>query len=146
MSILDKLRKKDSKTGTDNVVSSDAAAKPAKKSGEKNVVKEKAPKAKVAKSGKQLVARPEQVMLKPLITEKATLHGVYIFQTHINANKQEVKKAIQQIYGVTPVSVRIMNVAGKAVRWNNREGKRKDWKKAVVRLKAGETINVYSGT
>lgn len=87
-----------------------------------------------------------RVLLRPVITEKATLSGTYIFEVHPSTNKSEVKKAIHEVYGVTPAHVRVINVSGKQVRWNSRSGKRSDWKKAIVRLPKGQTINVYEGT
>lgn len=86
------------------------------------------------------------VLVRPVVTEKATVTGTYLFEVRPNANKQEVAKAITQLYGVTPASVRVMNVRGKVVRWQQSYGKRKNWKKAVVRLKKGETMSVYQGT
>ena len=49
------------------------------------------------------------------------------------------------MYGITPVSVNIQNVRGKRVRFGRVRGKRKDWKKAIVTLPEGKTINVYDG-
>lgn len=87
-----------------------------------------------------------RVLLRPVITEKNTLNGTYAFQVAPSANKNEVMKAVEAIYGVAPVSVRVINVIGKTVRSaKTGEGKRKDWKKAIVRLPAGKTINVYEG-
>ena len=86
------------------------------------------------------------VLIRPVVTEKATVTGIYLFEVQPNANKQEVAKAIKQLYGVTPKSVRVMNVRGKVVRWQQSYGKRKNWKKAIVQLKKGETLSVYQGT
>lgn len=88
----------------------------------------------------------EGILCRPVITEKANNSGTYIFEVAPHANKISVKQAIRARYGVHPAHVRIMNVGGKRVRWQFREGKRSDWKKAIVRLRPGETITVHEGT
>lgn len=132
MSILDRLRKKGTPAAAPKataVVADDAAAK-----------KSTTPVAPV------VAPTIQRVLVRPLVTEKATVTGTYCFEVALSANKSEVYKAVQKMYGVTPLSVRIMNVKGKTVRWQQTNGQRKAWKKAIVRLKAGETINVYQGT
>ena len=69
----------------------------------------------------------------------------YFFEVAKNANKIEVAKAIQEIYGVKPVSVNIIRMQGKKVGQGRTRGKRKDWKKAIITLKKGESIKVYEG-
>lgn len=89
-----------------------------------------------------------RVLLKPLITEKAANLGEvnkYIFEVAVDANKIEVVKAVKEVYGVSPVSVNMVSVSGKQKRHGRIMGKRKDWKKAIVTLKKGETLNVYEG-
>jgi len=87
-------------------------------------------------------------IVKPLVTEKASLLNAlnqYVFAVAKEANKIEVAKAIESIYGVKPVAVNISRVSGKVVRFGRIKGKRKDWKKAVVTLPAGKSIKVYEG-
>lgn len=89
-----------------------------------------------------------KVLIKPLITEKASSMGVegkYVFSVNPTMNKIEVKKAIRAVYNVNPVSVRMISVIGKRVRYGRTEGKKKDWKKAIVTLREGEKIEVYEG-
>jgi large subunit ribosomal protein L23 len=89
-----------------------------------------------------------EVIVKPLVTEKsATLSAVnqYVFIVKKEANRIQIRSAIKVMYGVTPTSVNIQNYSGKEVRFGRRRGKRKDWKKAIVTLPAGKTINVYEG-
>src|SRR5690242_8223889 len=120
-----------------------AAPKASKEAGEKKAKAVKtADKAVVTSNAKTVGSR---TLLRPVITEKNTLNGTYAFQVAQSANKNEVVKAVESLYGVTPVSVRIINVIGKTVRSKTGEGKRKDWKKAIVRLEAGKSINVYEG-
>lgn len=84
-----------------------------------------------------------KVLLKPLITEKATMTGTYFFEVAKNTNKQEVKKAIQAVYGVSPIKVNIVNYGTRRVRWGKTAGNQKAWKKAIVYLKPGEKIEIY---
>ena len=89
-----------------------------------------------------------QVLLKPLVTEKAAdlgTHNQYVFMIDPRMNKIEVKKAIRTIYGINPLAVRIITMQGKAVRYGRRYGVTKNWKKAMVTLKAGDKIEVYEG-
>lgn len=88
------------------------------------------------------------VLLKPLITEKASELGAlnkYIFAIDPKMNKIEVKKAIRKIYEVDPADVNILNFPGKSVRYGKTVGKTKKWKKAVVTLRKGDSIQVYEG-
>jgi large subunit ribosomal protein L23 len=89
-----------------------------------------------------------KILVKPLITEKAANLGVlnkYVFAVGIDANKIEISKAVEEVYGIKPVSVNIVNIAGKNVRYGRKTGRRKDWKKAIVMLPKGKTINLYEG-
>ncbi|OGM01298.1 50S ribosomal protein L23 [Candidatus Uhrbacteria bacterium RIFOXYC2_FULL_47_19] len=86
-----------------------------------------------------------RVICGPVLTEKGELlkmNSKYAFFVDGDTNKVEVARAIKVIYGVNPVSVRILNVKGKAVRRGRQEGRRKDRKKAIVTLKAGDSISL----
>jgi len=115
--------------------------------------KPRAPKKVADESGKGGVLKGKSnhaynVLVKPLITEKASsmgAEGKYVFSVNPSMNKIEVKKAIRAVYNVNPVSVRMINVEGKRVRQGRTEGKKKDWKKAIVTLREGEKIEVYEG-
>ena len=142
MGILDRFKKDDddSQKTSSTVAASNAKSKAAES--KKDKPKEKASKATKLSTG------VSDVIVKPLITEKsATLAsaGQYVFVVRKNANRIEVRSAIKSMYGITPVSVNISNVRGKRVRFGRRRGKRKDWKKAIVTLPKGKTINVYEG-
>lgn len=92
--------------------------------------------------------RAYRVLVRPLITEKVTnlaVENKYAFEVATDTNKIEVSRAIQEVYGVVPTDVNIVNVKGKKVRFGRKFGKRKDWKKAIITLKKGETIKVYEG-
>jgi len=89
-----------------------------------------------------------KILVKPLITEKASIMAAenkYFFSVSRNANKLEVAQAIEEVYGVKPTSVNTVNYSGKKVRSGKITGKRSDWKKAIITLPKGNTINVYEG-
>lgn len=99
-------------------------------------------------SGARLGVDTANVIVKPLISEKAAnLAGAnqYVFVVRKDANRIQVRSAIKAMYGVSPLSINILNVRGKKVRFGRREGSRSDWKKAIITLPAGQTINVYEG-
>ncbi len=92
---------------------------------------------------------PRTVVREPIVTEKSLVardeNGKYVFEVAINANKQEVRSAIENIFHVHVKSVNIMRLKGKRKRLGRFEGKRPDWKKAVVTLIKGERIEELSG-
>jgi large subunit ribosomal protein L23 len=103
---------------------------------------------KVAKEKKHDTKDAYRILIKPLITEKGTYlnsENKYIFEVAPKANKISISKAIWSLYGVRPVKVNIIKVSGKKVRYGRIKGKTKNWKKAVVTLKSGESISVYEG-
>lgn len=88
---------------------------------------------------------PYKVILNPLRTEKGTalqVDGKYLFAVNPRANKVAIKRAVEEIYKVSVVGVNTMNILGKRRRVRLVEGKRPDWKKAVVTLKEGEVIEM----
>lgn len=111
------------------------------------VVSKKAGKAEEVER-KSKFFRAYRILLKPLVTEKATNLGVlnkYVFAVSQKANKIEIAEAIEAVYGVRPVKVNIMRAEGKTIRSGRTFGRRKDWKKAIVALPAGKTIKIYEG-
>jgi large subunit ribosomal protein L23 len=86
-----------------------------------------------------------QVIRRPLLTEKTTLlresgSNVIAFEVDVDANKVEVKRAVEELFKVKVDVVRLANVRGKVKRMGRYEGKRRDWRKAYVRLKDGEKV------
>lgn len=84
-----------------------------------------------------------QIIRRPLVTEKSTLMreqgaNVIAFEVDSSANKIEVKKAVEELFKVKVEEVRLFNVRGKMKRMGRWAGKRRDWRKAYVRLKEGE--------
>ncbi len=88
-----------------------------------------------------------KIILKPVITEKSTMlkemNREVCFEVAPRANKSEIKKAVEQLFKVKVESVRIMNKRGKSRRMGRTVGKKKDWKKAYVKLKEGEKMIEY---
>jgi len=86
---------------------------------------------------------------RPLITEKTNIqkesYNQISFEIDRNANRVEVKKAIENIFNVKVASVRTLQVKGKIKRRGRILGKRKDWKKAIVKLMPGERIDFFEG-
>lgn len=104
--------------------------------------------AKGAKAKKVVSLEASQILRHPLITEKAASFGSankYVFVVSGDTNKVAVAKAIQAVYGVTPVKVNIVCLKGKAVARGRIKGRRSDIKKAVVTLKKGDSIQIYEG-
>ena len=89
-----------------------------------------------------------EVLRRPLVTEKGTVlqeQNKYVFEVAIGANKPQVKQAVEKAFDVTVTSVNLMTVRGKNKRYGRAITKRPDWKKAVVTLKEGDTIQVFEG-
>jgi large subunit ribosomal protein L23 len=89
------------------------------------------------------------VLHGPLLTEKGTLlketENKVLFKVAKNANKIEIKKAVEEIFKVKVDRVSTMNYKGKTKRMGRFEGKRADWKKAIVTLKEGEKLDFIEG-
>jgi large subunit ribosomal protein L23 len=95
------------------------------------------------------MAEPEKIIVQPLVTEKATEAtsnlNQYFFKVASGANRVAVKAAIEKQFGVSVASVNILNVKPKAKRDRQRRGRvgfKSGYKKAIIRVKAGETIDL----
>ncbi len=89
-----------------------------------------------------------KILVKPLITEKSAIaesKNKYSFIVVRSANKNQIKTAIQEVYGVKPSQVNVANIEGRRVRFGRSMGKRNDYKKAIVTLPEGKTIDIHSG-
>lgn len=90
---------------------------------------------------------PYQVLLRPMITEKATFaaerYNAYTFQVNPLATKTEIKNAVEQLFNVKVVDVRTVNRAGKKRRYKNRVGMTSGYKKAIVELSDQHRIDFY---
>lgn len=93
---------------------------------------------------------PHQILLKPRITEKGSMLAetkpVVVFEVVRDANKSEIKNAVQAAFNVEVKDVRTMLVRGKIKRKGANIGKRSNWKKAIVTLAEGQSIDFFGGS
>lgn len=87
------------------------------------------------------------VLRRPLLTEKSMQMqenglNTVVFQVHPEANKVQIKEAVEELLNVKVEAVRTMNFKGKEKRFGRIMGRRQDWKKAIVTLKEGESLNI----
>ena len=88
------------------------------------------------------------VILAPVITEKATRtseHNQVVFKVALDATKPEIKAAVEGVFGVKVTAVNTVRVKGKIKMFRGRPGRRSDYKKAMVTLAAGQSIDVTTG-
>jgi large subunit ribosomal protein L23 len=92
------------------------------------------------------VKSPRDVIIRPIVSEKSYA-GIeanrYTFLVHPNANKTEIKEAIQKIWNVRVLGVNTMNRKGKVKRQRSVTGRRSDQKRAIVTLAAGDSIEIF---
>ena len=91
---------------------------------------------------------PRDVLIKPIVSERSmdlTEHGKYSFYVNSDANKIEIKYAVQELFKVTVTDVNTMNVKGKTKRMGKHLGRTSDRKKAIVTLKQGDKIEIFEG-
>ena len=89
---------------------------------------------------------PRDIILRPVISEKSydmIEHNRYTFEVAKTATKPQIADAASEIFGVTVTSVNTMNVKGKPRRVRVAKGKTRDWKKAIVTLKEGDSIEFF---
>ena len=88
-----------------------------------------------------------KVIKRPMITEQGAMmremHNQYIFQVAPEANKMEIRQAVEHLFGVKVTQVRTMNYRGKIKRMGRHSGKRADWKKAIVTLAKDDSIDLF---
>lgn len=92
---------------------------------------------------------PYQVIKRPIITEKsniATAYNQYTFEVDRRANKTQIQEAVEHIFNVDVVGVRVINMASKYGRWGRKRVKRSPaWKKALVTIASGQRIEIFEG-
>lgn len=90
-----------------------------------------------------------RTIVRPLITEKSSAayqdRGEYTFEVHPDATKTQIRSAIEQLFGVHVTGVWTSNQRGKEKRVGKTVGRRPSWKKAIVTLRAGDTIEIFEG-
>lgn len=90
---------------------------------------------------------PRDVIIRPIVSEKSYAlidTGYYTFEVDPRSNKTEIKFAIEKIFGVKVAAVKTMNRQGKTRRTRFGMGKRKDTKRAIVKLKDGASIDIFT--
>lgn len=113
----------------------------------KKDVKKNAPKAKkvLGRVGRTLSS---QILRRPYVTEKShnlAQGGVYVFEVHPDADKKKIRRAVEELYEVNVVSVRTISHKGKERRFGRFSGKTSATKKAMIRLKKGQSIEIFEG-
>ena len=90
-----------------------------------------------------------EILKRPLITEKSTIEkeksNQLAFEVDKKANKVEIRRAVEQLFGVKVTGVRTVRMKGKVKRYGRTLGKRRDWKKAIVALAEGEHVEFFEG-
>ena len=92
---------------------------------------------------------PHQIILRPLVTEKGTHqstnehHNAFSFEVNPWANKEQIKKAVEELFNVRVIAVRTQNRLGKSRRYRFRVGKLPNWKKAIVKLHKEDRIEFF---
>lgn len=93
---------------------------------------------------------PEEVIIAPIITEKtytlANEQNKYTFKVHPDANKIEIKNAVEKLFKVKVVQVNTINVKPKKKRLGKFEGRTSKWKKAIVTLAPGDKIELFTAS
>ena len=88
-------------------------------------------------------------ILSPTITEKATSLSEYnkvVFKVHKGANKSSIKKSVEKIFKVNVIKINTMNLKGKTKMVRNKKSKKPGYKKAIITLKKGQSIDLSTGT
>ncbi len=89
-----------------------------------------------------------QIVLAPIVSEKSyhgSVNGIYTFRVHDDAHKTQIRQAIEELFEVDVVRVNVMKVQPKPKRRGQIKGIKPGWKKAIVQLKPGQTIEVFQG-
>jgi large subunit ribosomal protein L23 len=95
-----------------------------------------------------ITERTYDIILGPVITEKATLlseHNQVAFRVAMTATKPQIRKAIEELFKVKVTGVNTLRVKGKTKRFRGRMGRRSDYKKAIVTLAEGQSIDYTAG-
>lgn len=144
MGIIDSIKKRNTKTSATNTASVEV-------SDEKVVKPKKATKKAVVSSSTGKVAlhgTAHRVLIAPIVSEKSTnkeASHVYTFLVEKDANKIEIKKAIEEVYGVKALKVRTILVDGKITHFGRKIGRRSTYKKAIVTTAKDQRLAIHEG-
>lgn len=92
--------------------------------------------------------QPDQVIIRPVVSEKSFVLselGKYTFRVHDRAHKTQIRQAIESLFDVHVVDVHTQSVKSKPKRRGYTSGRTRSWKKAIVQVRAGETIPIFQG-
>ena len=91
---------------------------------------------------------PTQVIIRPVVSEKSYVlasTNKYTFRVHPNAHKTQIRQAVEDLFSVHVVDVRTMAVKSKPKRRGFTSGRSREWKKAIVEVRAGDSIPIFQG-
>jgi large subunit ribosomal protein L23 len=91
---------------------------------------------------------PSQVLIRPVVSEKSYVlaaNDKYTFRVHPDAHKTQIRQAVETLFDVKVVGVRTMSVKSKPKRRGLTSGRTRAWKKAVVQVRAGDSIPIFQG-
>ena len=91
---------------------------------------------------------PNEVLLAPVVSEKSYSlieDGKYVFRVHRDAHKTQIRQAVEELFGVKVEGVNVLKVQAKPKRRGMIRGVKPGWKKAIVQLREGETIEIFEG-
>jgi large subunit ribosomal protein L23 len=91
---------------------------------------------------------PGEVLIRPVVSEKSyeqIQQNRYTFKVHKDAHKTQIRQAVEELFDVSVVSVNVVKVQPKPKRRGLTRGARPGWKKAIVELKAGDSIEIFQG-
>jgi large subunit ribosomal protein L23 len=145
MSIFDRFKKEKEAVGKKSQAPKQAAEQKTKS---KPKSKSKAKPATKKKATTMLSRVATSTILEPVVSEKSAQladSNVLVFKVAKTANRVQVRNAFRELYKVTPLRVNIINSRGKRVRFGRVQGKRSDWKKAMIFLPKGVNVDIFEG-
>lgn len=151
MGIFDKFKKKKIKEKPEQKEEKEKKKEIKEKEKKSETVKKPKPEEKpreVIKTKPKILSSAFRILKKPLISEKASVlseTGKYVFIIDKKAKKQEVKRAILDVYGIEPIKINFINIKGKIRRYGKTIGRTSDYKKAIITLPEGKVIQVHEG-
>ena len=89
-----------------------------------------------------------QVIIRPVVSEKSYVLATankYVFRVHADAHKTQIRQAVEALFDVSVISVHTMSVKSKPKRRGYTSGRTREWKKAVVQVRAGDSIPIFQG-
>src|SRR5450631_1547556 len=91
---------------------------------------------------------PSQILIRPVVSEKSYVLSAadrYTFRVYADAHKTQIRQAVEALFDVHVVAVRTLSVKSKPKRRGNTKGRTRTWKKAIVQIRAGESIPIFQG-